>query len=80
MVSCPFDPECTGYAWAPAWNVSCLHRALTGELDNHDDIVCTVHDGFDDVDQEADDYANNQDDDPKGHADLQAQAMEAVNG
>jgi predicted kinase len=60
MVPCPHDPECTGYAWAPAWSVSCLHRALTGELDNHEDVVCTVHGGFDDVDQEADDHAQEQ--------------------
>ncbi|MEU9157984.1 ATP-binding protein [Streptomyces sp. NPDC048417] len=66
MVPCPFDPECGGYAWVPAWSISCLHRALTGQSDNHEDIVCTVHGGFDDVDQEADDHA--------------AQALEAVDG
>jgi len=82
MVPCPFDPECGGYAWAPAFSINCLHRAITGELDNHEDIVCTAHGGFDDVDQEADDHANNsgQEDDPEGHADLEAQAMEAVRG
>ncbi|UQA91045.1 ATP-binding protein [Streptomyces halobius] len=57
MVPCPFDPECCGYAWAPAYSISCLHRALTGELNTSEDIVCTVHGGFDDVDQEADDHA-----------------------
>ena len=66
MVPCPFDPECGGYAWAPAFSITCLHRALTGELDNHEDIVCTVHGGFDDVDQEADDHA--------------AQALQAARG
>ncbi|AVH61742.1 MULTISPECIES: ATP-binding protein [Streptomyces] len=66
MVPCPFDPECGGYAWAPAWSIGCLHRALTGQLDNHEDIVCTVHGSFDDVDQEADDHA--------------AQALEAARG
>lgn len=57
LLPCPFDPECDGQAWAPAYSVSCLHRALTGELDRDEDIVCTVHGGFDDVDQEADDHA-----------------------
>jgi predicted kinase len=56
MVPCPFDTECGGYAWAPAWSISCLHRALAGQLDNHEDIRCTVHGGLDDVDQEADDH------------------------
>ncbi|MET9427923.1 MULTISPECIES: ATP-binding protein [unclassified Streptomyces] len=51
-VPCPFDPECSGNAWAPAYSVTCLHRALTGGLDHRDDIVCDVHGGFDDVDQE----------------------------
>ncbi|WP_434600225.1 AAA family ATPase [Streptomyces sp. A5-4] len=74
MVPCPFDPECGGYAWAPAYSISCLSRALSGELDTDPDIVCTVHGGFDDVDQEADD----QDDDPVGRADLEAQGMEAI--
>ncbi|MER6129755.1 ATP-binding protein [Streptomyces sp. NPDC001795] len=78
MVPCPFDSECRGYAWLPAYSVSCLHRALTGQLDNHEDIVCTVHGGFglDDVDQEAD--AHDQDDDPEGRADLEAQYADAV--
>jgi predicted kinase len=57
MVPCPHDDECTGRAWVPAYNVTCLFRALNGDLDNDEDIVCTVHGGFDDVDQEADDHA-----------------------
>ncbi|MGW7594403.1 AAA family ATPase [Streptomyces rubiginosohelvolus] len=80
LVPCPFDPECSGYAWLPAYTVSCLHRALTGQLDNHEDIVCTVHGGFDDVDQEADDHASNLDDGPEGRADIDAQAMTALHG
>ncbi|MDQ1033079.1 hypothetical protein QF035_010661 [Streptomyces umbrinus] len=57
MLPCPHDDECTGYAWAPAYSVTCLFRALNGELDGHEDIVCTVHGAFDDVDEEADDHA-----------------------
>ncbi|MDQ1022601.1 hypothetical protein QF035_000183 [Streptomyces umbrinus] len=57
MLPCPHDDECTGYAWAPAYSVTCLFRALNGELDGHEDIVCTVHGALDDVDQEADDHA-----------------------
>lgn len=75
-VPCPFDPECSGTTWAPAYSVTCLHRALTGDLDHRDDIVCDVHGGYDDVDQEADDQA----DDPEGRADLEAQYAEAVRG
>ncbi|MHB6912816.1 AAA family ATPase [Streptomyces sp. DB-54] len=76
MLPCPHDDECTGYAWAPAYSITCLYRVLNGELDNHDDIVCTVHGGLDDIDQEADDHE--QDDDPDGRADLEAQHKEAV--
>jgi MFS family permease len=36
----------------PACSISCLHRALTGEIS--EDVVCTVHGGFDDVDQDVD--------------------------
>ncbi|MGW2612833.1 AAA family ATPase [Streptomyces mirabilis] len=78
MVPCPFDPECSGYTWAPATSISCLHRALTGELNNDEDTFCTVHGGFDDVDQEADDHTL--DHDIEGRADLEAQALEAVRG
>ncbi|MGW2708119.1 AAA family ATPase [Streptomyces sp. NPDC001356] len=68
---CPVDPECTGQAWAPVYSVTDLHKALTGAMDNDPDIVCTVHGGPGDVEQEADDY--DQDDDPEGRADLEAQ-------
>jgi predicted kinase len=57
MVPCPHDDECSGYAWAPAYSITCLFRALNGDLDGSEDIVCTVHGGADDVDQEADDHA-----------------------
>jgi hypothetical protein len=75
---CPVDPECDGQAWAPAYSVSDLHKALTGAMDNDPDIVCTVHGGPDDVDQEADDHYRGWDDDPEGRADLEAQAREAI--
>ncbi|MER7826933.1 ATP-binding protein [Streptomyces sp. NPDC096097] len=51
---CPHDDECTGWAWAPAYSVACLARALAGELDDSEDIVCSVHGGLDDADQEPD--------------------------
>ncbi|WP_331725505.1 ATP-binding protein (plasmid) [Streptomyces sp. NBC_01102] len=72
MVPCSHDDECTGYAWAPAYSVTCLFRALNGDLDDDEDIFCTVHGGFYD-------HAG-QDDDPDGRADLEAQAMEAISG
>ncbi|MFD6471154.1 AAA family ATPase [Streptomyces goshikiensis] len=79
MLPCPVDPECAGQAWAPAYSVTDLHKALTGAMDSDPDIVCTVHgDGADDVDQEAEDHHRDWDDDPKGRADLEAQHAEAV--
>ncbi|WMC91005.1 ATP-binding protein [Streptomyces rochei] len=75
LLPCPFDPECDGQAWAPAYSVTCLFRALTGAMDNDPDLVCTVH--GDGVDQEADDH-DLQDDDPEGRADLEAQYADAV--
>ncbi|MGX1025438.1 putative kinase [Streptomyces ambofaciens] len=77
LLPCPFDPECDGQAWAPAYSVSCLFRALTGAMDNAPDLVCTVHGDGDGVNQEADDHAL-QDDDPEGRADLEAQYADAV--
>ncbi|MER5312283.1 AAA family ATPase [Streptomyces sp. NPDC002773] len=77
-VPCPFDPECSNTAWTPAYSVTCLHRALTGDLDHRDEIVCDVHGGYDDVDQEADDHAASMDDDPDGRADLEEQYAAAV--
>ncbi|RPK23566.1 hypothetical protein EES37_38065 [Streptomyces sp. ADI91-18] len=78
LLPCPADPECAGQAWAPAYSVSDLHKALTGAMDNDPDIVCTVHGGPDDIDQEADDHYRGWDDDPEGRADLEAQAVEAI--
>ncbi|WP_055633036.1 ATP-binding protein [Streptomyces griseoruber] len=80
LLPCPFDDDCEGEAWAPAYTVTDLWSALTGDRDQDPDIVCTVHRSVDDIDQEADDHANNsgQEDDPEGHADLEAQVMEAV--
>ncbi|WP_331489944.1 hypothetical protein [Streptomyces sp. Go40/10] len=42
MVPCPHNDECTGHARVPAYSVTCLFRALNGDLDD-EDIVCTVH-------------------------------------
>ncbi|GAA3163683.1 ATP-binding protein [Streptomyces ramulosus] len=69
MVPCPHDDECDGYAWVPAYSVTCLFRALNGDLDDDEDIVCTVHGPNNDDDQ---------DDDPDGRADLEAQFADAV--
>ncbi|MFH9298845.1 AAA family ATPase [Streptomyces sp. NPDC017520] len=71
LVGCPFDDECEGQAWAPAYNVTDLLRALTGELMNDPDVRCTLHGPDDNDDQE---------DDPEGRADLEEQAMEAIRG
>jgi predicted kinase len=76
LLPCPVDPECTGQAWAPVYSVTDLHKALTGAMDSDPDIVCTVHGGPDDVDQETDDH--DQDNDPEGRADLEAQYADAV--
>ncbi|MFC7267117.1 AAA family ATPase [Streptomyces lutosisoli] len=71
LVGCPADDECEGKAWAPVYNVTDLLRALTGELMNDPDVRCTIHGPYDDADQ---------DDDPEGRADLEAQALEAIHG
>ncbi|MFI8287435.1 AAA family ATPase [Streptomyces albidoflavus] len=71
MVPCPHDDECTGYAWVPAYSVTCLFHALNGDLDDDEDIVCTVHGPNND---------DNQGDDPEGRADLAEQALEAIRG
>ncbi|MGW5816481.1 AAA family ATPase [Streptomyces noursei] len=75
MLPCPHDDECIGYAWAPAYSISCLYRALNGDLDD-EAIVCTIHGGAYEVDPTIIDY--DQDDDPEGRADLEAQCSEAV--
>ncbi|WP_331760775.1 ATP-binding protein [Streptomyces sp. NBC_01238] len=69
LVGCAADDECEGKAWAPAYNVTDLLRALTGELMNDPDVRCTIHGQDGDEDQ---------DDDPEGRADLEAQALEAI--
>ncbi|MEU7684270.1 ATP-binding protein [Streptomyces spectabilis] len=69
MVPCPHDDARSGRAWVPAYSVTCLYRALDGGLDDDEDIVCTVHGPNTDEDQE---------DDPEGRADLEAQYADAV--
>ncbi|MFG2715715.1 hypothetical protein ACGFX2_35050 [Streptomyces goshikiensis] len=54
---CPHGDGFTGYPWAPAYSVTCLAHALNGDLDDGEDMVCSVHGGFDDADQELDDHA-----------------------
>ncbi|MEU6055373.1 ATP-binding protein [Streptomyces xanthochromogenes] len=71
LVGCPADDECYGTAWAPAYSVTDLLRALTGELMSDPDVYCTIHGQHGDRDQ---------DDDPEGRAGLEAQALEAISG
>ncbi|MEW2577757.1 ATP-binding protein [Streptomyces syringium] len=70
LLPCPFDPECAGQAWAPVYSVTDLHKALTGAMDSDPDLLCTVHGDGDGVDD--------QEDDPEGRADLEAQYADAV--
>ncbi|MFJ2709057.1 AAA family ATPase [Streptomyces sp. NPDC087428] len=63
LVPCPYDDECTSSAWVPVHSVTCLFRALSGGLDDDEDIICTVHGPTDD---------------PDGRADLEAQFADAV--
>ncbi|WP_410540522.1 AAA family ATPase [Streptomyces sp. KL2] len=72
LLPCPIDQECAGYAWAPVYSVTDLHRALTGAMDAAPDTVCTVHGGLDDIDQETDGPA-----DTVGHG---AHELEVVAG
>lgn len=65
LVPCPHDDECTGRAWVPAYSVTCLFRALNGDLDDDEDIVCTAH------------GPNNGDDQDD---DLEAQDLEVIHG
>ncbi|MEU0029600.1 hypothetical protein [Streptomyces sp. NPDC006335] len=53
-MGCAADDECEGKAWAPAYNVSDLLRALTGELMNDPDVYCTVRGPHQDDGPEAD--------------------------
>ncbi|MEU4729646.1 hypothetical protein [Streptomyces sp. NPDC023588] len=71
MVGCPADDECEGQAWAPVYNVTDLLRALTGELMHDPDVRCTLHGPHGNDDQ---------DEDLKGRADLDAEFTEAVRG
>ncbi|MFI6607958.1 hypothetical protein [Streptomyces sp. NPDC050507] len=71
LVGCATDDECVGRAWAPAYNVTDLLRALTGELMTDPDVRCTIHGHHGDEDQ---------DDGPEGHADPEAQNLEAISG
>ncbi|MDQ1013384.1 putative kinase [Streptomyces sp. V4I23] len=70
MVPCPHDDECTGRAWVPAYSVTCLYRALNGDLDDDEDIVCTVHG------PNNDDVQGDEVDGP----DLEEQDLEAIHG
>ncbi|MEV7899647.1 ATP-binding protein [Streptomyces cyaneofuscatus] len=69
LVGCSADDKCEGQAWAPAYNVTDLLRALTGELMNDPDVRCTIH---------GPDEEEDQDDDPEGRADLEEQFAAAV--
>ncbi|WP_331732404.1 ATP-binding protein [Streptomyces sp. NBC_00989] len=82
MLPCPHDDECTGYAWAPADSITSLFEALNGDLDDSEDIVCTVHGGTDDVDHEGVDSVGNSDQDDASEVggDLEEQTMEPVRG
>ncbi|MGW1364547.1 AAA family ATPase [Streptomyces chartreusis] len=56
LMPCPVDDECDGEAWAPAYTVADLWRALTGDRDQDPDIVCTAHGTFADRGQDACDH------------------------
>ncbi|MFJ3860373.1 hypothetical protein ACIPRL_29575 [Streptomyces sp. NPDC090085] len=65
---CPHGDECTGWAWAPAYSVTCLAQAIAGELDDSEDIICTVH---------GPDTGHDQDDDHDGQEQPHAEAVRA---
>ncbi|MEU5902311.1 ATP-binding protein [Streptomyces venezuelae] len=69
LVGCPYDDDCDAPAWQPVYSVTDLWKAHTSDTGLHPDAVCSVHGGPDDVDQE---------DDPEGRADLEAQYADAV--
>ncbi|WP_328380703.1 ATP-binding protein (plasmid) [Streptomyces sp. NBC_00440] len=69
LVCCPYDDDCNAPAWQAVHSVTDLLTAHTSTTGPHPDSVCTVHGGPDDVDQ---------DDDPEGRADLEAQYADAV--
>lgn len=56
LVPCPHNDQCTAHAWAPAYSVVCLFRALNGDLDDDEDSVCTLHGPMNAVDQEPEDH------------------------
>ncbi|MFD9534664.1 AAA family ATPase [Streptomyces sp. NPDC060010] len=56
LVPCPHNDQCTAHAWAPAYSVVCLFRALNGDLDDDEDSVCTLHGPMTAADQEPDDH------------------------
>ncbi|WP_407842075.1 AAA family ATPase (plasmid) [Streptomyces sp. DSM 116496] len=43
LVPCPHNDQCIARAWAPAYSVTSLFRALNGDLDDDEDSVCTLH-------------------------------------
>ncbi|MFF4393650.1 AAA family ATPase [Streptomyces sp. NPDC001552] len=57
LVPCPHNDQCTAHAWAPAYSVVCLFRALNGDLDDDEDSICTLHGPMTAVDQEPEDHA-----------------------
>lgn len=69
LMGCPVFDECRNTAWAPVYNATDLLRALTGDPMTDPDVYCTVHGPDDNDDQE---------DDPEGRADLEAQAADAI--
>jgi hypothetical protein len=70
MVPCPHDDECTGRAWVPAYSVTCLFRALNGDLDDDEDTVCSARP----------EQRRRPGRRPDGRADLETQALEAIRG
>ncbi|MFD3700037.1 AAA family ATPase [Streptomyces sp. NPDC058646] len=54
LVGCAADDACEGKSWAPAYNITDLLRALTGELMNDPEVRCTIHGPGGDEDQDAD--------------------------
>ncbi|MGW6557586.1 AAA family ATPase [Streptomyces hydrogenans] len=78
LTTCPVHDGCTAPAWTPAHSVTTLLDALTGAPGHDDDTVCTVHGGYADIDQEADDHAAGMDDDTYGRADMEEQHAAAV--
>ncbi|MFI9568829.1 hypothetical protein [Streptomyces rishiriensis] len=68
LVGCAADDECEGQAWVPAFSVTDLLRALTGELVTDPDVRCTIYRP----------HADDQEGDFEGRADFEAQYADAV--